>query len=357
MKWETLYCPNRSCDHYGRPFDQGLLVKNGSSHGKKQALCRSCGRRVSLTYGTAYFDLEADPALFELTVRALAEGNSIQGTARIVQIDKDTVCAWLTRAAQQCRWVVLSHWRELTVTECQLDELWSFVHTKDQNLPTARQWCETYGDAWVWVAFAPEWRLVMAFVVGPRTQAQADLLLERVVYVTDGRVPSFTSDQWPGYPTALLHAYGEWYQPERQGKRGRYPAPRCRPPPNLLYAQVVKRREKGRVVEVTRKIVWGSADALQARLAVSPTSTTINTSFVERDNLAWREHNRRLTRKTIAFPRSGPGWKSSCGCRWPTTISACPTSACVRNCPHRNRPEVTDRPADGGPSLRPWPQA
>ncbi len=91
MKWETLYCPNRSCHHYGRPFGEGLLVKNGTSHGKKQALCRSCGRRVSLAYGTAYFDLEADPALFELTVRALAEGNSIQGTARIVQIDKDIV--------------------------------------------------------------------------------------------------------------------------------------------------------------------------------------------------------------------------------------------------------------------------
>lgn len=127
------------------------------------------------------------------------------------------------------------------------------------------------------VAFAPEWRLVVAFVVGPRTQVQANLLLDRVVYVTDGRIPSFTSDQWSGYPTALLHAYGEWYQPERQGKRGRYPAPRCRPPPNLLYAQAVKRREKGRVVEVTRKIVWGSANELQAHLAVSPTSTSINT--------------------------------------------------------------------------------
>jgi hypothetical protein len=129
------------------------------------------------------------------------------------------------------------------------------------------------------------------------------LLLDRVVQVTDQHVPFFTSDQWPGYPTALLHAYGEWYQPERQGERGRYPAPRCRPPPNLLYAQVVKRREKGRVVEVTRKMVWGSADELQARLAASATSTTINTSFVERDNLAWREHNRRLARKTTAFSK------------------------------------------------------
>ena len=259
-----------------------------------------------MTYGTAYFDLEADPALFELTVRALAEGNSIQGTARIVQIDKDTVCAWLNRAAQHCRWVVLCHWRDLPVTECQLDELWSFVHTKDHHLAAARQWCETYGDAWVWVAFAPAWRLVVAFVVGQRTQAQANLLLDRVVQVTDQHVPFFTSDQWPGYPTALLHAYGEWYQPERQGKRGRYPAPRCRPPPNLLYAQVVKRREKGRVVEVTRKMVWGSADELQARLAASATRTTINTSFVERDNLAWREHNRRLARKTTAFSKELP---------------------------------------------------
>ena len=145
--------------------------------------------------------------------------------------------------------------------------------------------------------------MVVAFVVGQRTQAQANLLLERVVYVTDDHVLCFTSDQWPGYPTALLHAYGEWYQPERQGKRGRYPAPRCRPSPNLLYAQVVKRREKGRVVEVIRKIVWETPDELQARLAASATSTTINTSFVERDNLAWREHNRRLARKTTAFSK------------------------------------------------------
>jgi len=281
MNWETLYCPNRSCHHYGRPFGQGLLVKNGTSHGKKQALCRSCGRRVSLTYGTAYFDLEADPALFELAVRALAEGNSIHSTARIVQVDKDTICAWLNRAAHQCRLVMLYHWRDLPVTECQLDELWSFVHTKDQNLTVARQWCETYGDAWVWVAFAPAWRLVVAFVVGKRTQAHANLLLDRVVYVTDERIPFFTSDEWPGYPTALLHAYGEWYQPERQGKRGRYPALRCRPPPNLWYAQVVKRRKKGRVVDVTRKIVWGNADEIQTRWAASTTCTTIIVSIID----------------------------------------------------------------------------
>ena len=48
----------------------------------------------------SHLDLHADPAIFETAVRALAEGNSIRAAARIVQVDKDTVCAWFDRAAQ-----------------------------------------------------------------------------------------------------------------------------------------------------------------------------------------------------------------------------------------------------------------
>jgi hypothetical protein len=195
VKWESLYCPNRICRYYGIAFAEGALVRNGSSYGTKQARCRACGRSVALTQGTAYFGLDAAPALFELTIRALAEGNSIRGTARIVQVDKDTVSTWLDRAARHCRSVMLYFWRNLPVSECQLDELWSFVHTKEQNLLSAKLWHETYGDAWVWVAFAPAWRLVLAFVVGKRTQTEATLLLERVKHVTDETLPFFTSDQ------------------------------------------------------------------------------------------------------------------------------------------------------------------
>lgn len=307
MDWTTLYCPNRDCDYYGIPFPQGMLVRNGSSHGAKQGLCRACGRRVSLTEGTAYFNLETDWRVFELAVRALAEGMSIRSTARVVEVDKDTVCAWLNRAGSHARLVMLYLWRHLHVKECQLDELWSFVHTKEQHLLNAIHWSETYGDAWIWVAFAPCWRLVLAFVVGKRTQAEANLLLERVVHVTDDHIPWFTSDQLPAYATALLHAYGRWHQPERQGSRGRHPARQRIPPPDLLYAQVVKQRERGHVVAVSRKIVFGSADDLLTRLAASSTSTTINTSFVERDNLRWRTLNRRLTRKSLGFSKE-TGW-------------------------------------------------
>jgi hypothetical protein len=54
----------------------------------------------------AYYELKAGPAIFELTVSALVEGNSICAAGRIIQIDKDTVCDWLNRAAHQC-WLAM----------------------------------------------------------------------------------------------------------------------------------------------------------------------------------------------------------------------------------------------------------
>jgi hypothetical protein len=109
MDWDTLYCPNRACRYYGKRFPQSLLVKNGAMRRQKQALCRACGRSIALNWGTAYFELDSDPAIFETAVRALAEGVSLRSTARIVQIDKDTSCVWLHRAAQHCR-LVMRYW-------------------------------------------------------------------------------------------------------------------------------------------------------------------------------------------------------------------------------------------------------
>jgi IS1 family transposase len=258
---------------------------------------------VTLSYGTAYYGVETDPALFEMAVRALAEGNALRATARIVQVDKDTVCAWLERVARHCRMVMLSLWTDLHVTEGQLDELWSFVHTKEAHLPGAKLYCATYGDTWVWIAFAPVWRLGLAFVIGKRDQASADLLLARVTYVTDDYIPFFTSDQLPVYKHTLLTAYGEWYQPKRQGARGAAPKRRRRPLPGLVYAQVVKKRAKGRVVAVSTHVVFGEPEAVVACLATSPVSQRVNTSFVERDNLTQRQSNRRLIRRTNGFSK------------------------------------------------------
>lgn len=306
MNWETLYCPNQDCKYYGLPFEQGRLGKNGTSGGYKQALCKECGRSVCIRYGTAYFGLNAEHEIFEMTVRALAEGCGIRSTGRIVEIDKDTVCDWLNRAAYHCRAVILYLFSNLRFRECQLDELWSFVHTKEQNLPIAKLYKESYGEAWVWLAFAPEYRLVPAFVIGKRTQESANLLVERVKEVSAGQIPFFTSDQWSAYPAALTHVFGEWVQPKRKGRRGPHPKPRKVPPDNLYYAQIVKKREKGRVVDVSTKPVFGHPTIIQILLALSTTSEQINTSFVERQNLTLRQMNRRLTRKSSGFSKELP---------------------------------------------------
>jgi IS1 family transposase len=141
--------------------------------------------------------------------------------------------------------------------------------------------------------------------VGKRDQDNANVLLQRLHAVSCGSIPFFTSDQLPHYARALLHVYGV---PEVilhiPGKRGPKAKPKLLPPSDLHYAQVVKRRRGGRVVKVTTKIIFGSEEAVQNRLAASPVSQTINTSFVERNNLTCRQCNGRLSRKVLSFSKN-----------------------------------------------------
>ena len=107
MNWETLSCPYRHCRGDGKPFSQGYLMKNGTSCGQPRAWCTACAARVVWSDGTAYDGLEADAAMFATAVRALAEGNALRATARIVPVDKDTVCTWRHQVACHCRTLML----------------------------------------------------------------------------------------------------------------------------------------------------------------------------------------------------------------------------------------------------------
>ncbi len=42
--------------------------------------------------------------------------------------------------------------RNLHLHECQLDELWTFIHKKEGHLTPLEKLAEVYGDAWVWIA-------------------------------------------------------------------------------------------------------------------------------------------------------------------------------------------------------------
>ena len=220
--------------------------------------------------GTAYAGIRTDERTYQSGARHLAEGTSIRATGRLLNLDKDTVCHWLPRLGAHCNRVMSYFFRDLHLSECQLDELWTFIYKKEDQLTPLDELLGIYGDAWVWIAFSPVCKLVPAWVVGKRTLANARKLVFRLKSATDGHIPFFTSDELPHYADALLEAYGIWYTPPRQGTRGRNPLPRKSPPPDLCYAVVVKERENGRVVNVTTRIVYGNEQQVIAALKPHP---------------------------------------------------------------------------------------
>ena len=161
-----------------------------------------------------------------------------------------------------------------------------------------------HGDWWDHVALDAESRLVLAVVPGARDAEGVEEVVGEVKDRTGGRVPDLvTSDDYPAYETALLEAYGQEVTTTPTGRPSRKMVPERVPPPGMSYATVEKRREKGRVVEIVTRVVFGTMAAVQAALAKSKVSRRINTAFLERENATDRHHNARKVRKTYTFSK------------------------------------------------------
>lgn len=161
----------------------------------------------------------------------------------------------------------------------------------------------------MWTAFAPESRLTLAALVGNRHLFAARRLLRAIRRgLAQGTWPLFTSDALRHYAQVLLEAFGIWRHAPRTGKPGRPRHPVRVPHPLLAYAQVHKRRAGGRIVEVTRRVIFGRAAAVevqaQALRRANGRKGCINTAYVERHNLTLREEHGRLSRKTLAFSKT-----------------------------------------------------
>jgi IS1 family transposase len=154
------------------------------------------------------------------------------------------------------------------------------------------------------VAIDAESRLVLAVVPGARDVESVEELIGEVKDRTGGEMLGLvTSDEYPAYETALLNAYGEEVETTTTGRPTRKMVAEKRPPSGMNYATVEKRREKGRVVEIVTRVVFGTMAAIQAVLAKSKARRRINTSFVERQNATDRHHNGRKVRKTYTFSK------------------------------------------------------
>ncbi len=65
----------------------------------------------------------------------------------------------------------------------------------------------------------------------------------------------------------------------RTGRRGR---PRLALPDTVLLAQVIKSHQGRRLVEVTRRVIFGTAEAVASVIAATRGGTQINTAYIER---------------------------------------------------------------------------
>jgi hypothetical protein len=117
--------------------------------------------------------------------------------------------------------------------------------------------------------------------------------------------PPLVSDGWGGHREALIAVYGQ--VPDYSG-RGRPPSLK-QPCKAWQYLQMVKQREKGHVIGVEPRVIFGDPEQIDAEL--DP-----HTAYVERTNLTSRHMNGRLGRFgkmgcTTWHVMSKPyGWKS-----------------------------------------------
>ena len=238
------FCPHTGCDYRGW-LGLGNLRANGHPSGGpwRQFQCLACEGYFLETHGTIFHGKRVAVELIVRVLACLAEGLGIRATARVFEVDPNTVLMadGSGRATQGLSSYFLC---DVHVRQVQLDELYAVPPCRQGRRSARRRPAVAPG------AFA---RLGLDGD-GPREQAAAG----------DGRrsphpghgptggasggpgalapagLPLFLTDGLKSYSTALLTRYfGQWRQPERR-RDGPMPKPRWMPQPGLLYAQVVK---------------------------------------------------------------------------------------------------------------------
>ena len=113
--------------------------------------------------------------------------------------------------------------------------------------------------------------------------------------------PAIASDGNDSYPEAMLETWGK--TPEYTG-RGR-PPKRKQPQPGWRCLQVIKHHSGSRLILITSRVIYGDPNEV-------PDFLGLNTAYVERTNLASRQMNGRMVRKTLSFSKEEEMLQASC---------------------------------------------
>jgi len=292
-------CPHPDCA-YAQMINRGnirAVSTDLTQSGKRRIFqCTKCGTPFSETRDTVFFDLKTPEEKVMMALKMLLVKVDLAGIAFVLGVTAETVLAWLQRAAHKAAEINAHLLRDLPVTQVQLDEMWSFIkrkHTAQAGPDGESTTLSADGRQWVWISFAPEYRLILAALVGSRTSESALQLIQMTAAVVLG-VPCFFSDGFSCYLAALIEVSHTLKTLPRTGKPGRPKQPLKEPHPELVYGQVIKKTQKGRLQELVYRVRCGAKRLEDLGLSIS-------TSLLERLNLTLRHALAPLVRKSASF--------------------------------------------------------
>jgi IS1 family transposase/transposase-like protein len=305
------FCPHDGCRYRGW-LELNNLRANGHPNGApwRQFQCLSCLGYFPEHHGTILHGKQAAVDLIVHVLACLAEGLGIRATARVFEVEPNTVRHWLVEAAEQLRAFSGYFLYDLHVRQIQLDELYAVLSAVKGGALSEDEAIRRLSRSpqWVWTAMDPETKLLLVIEVGTRTLAMAQRVVPQVARVlAPGCMPLFLTDGFKEYTTALLTHYGHWLQPSRRQATGPAPKPRWMPLPQLLYAQGIKTVRRRRLGRVSHRVVFGTLAAIAQVLAVH--GGHINTAFIERVNLSIRQHGAAVGRRVSTLCKGEDGMR------------------------------------------------